>query len=52
MTIKYLSGNRIQGLSSDTKPLANIPAGSIFEETDTFKYYISNGSAWVQSTGA
>ena len=38
MTIKYLSGNRIQGLSTDTKP-TNIVEGSRFLETDTRNEY-------------
>ena len=38
MTIKYLSGNRIQGLSTDTKP-DNVIEGSRFLETDNRNEY-------------
>ena len=40
MTIKYLAGNRIQGNSTDSKPI-NIQ-GSIFEELDTHKSYFTH----------
>jgi hypothetical protein len=50
MTIKYLSGRRIQGLSTDTKPTSNIQAGSVFDELDTHKSYVWHNSAWVQLT--
>lgn len=40
------------GLSSDTKPTTNIPAGSRFLETDTGETYVYNGSAWVEIYGA
>jgi|TARA_R110000824_G_scaffold12395_1_gene54323 hypothetical protein len=49
MTIKYLAGRKIQGLSSDTKP-TNIQAGTVFDELDTHKSYIRHSSAWVQLT--
>ena len=42
----------IGGVEDKATIVSNTPAGSIFEETDTFKYYISTGSAWVQTTGA
>ena len=35
MAIKYLAGNRITGLSGDTKP-TNVPTDSEFTETDFF----------------
>jgi len=38
MAITYLSGQRIQGLSSDTKP-TDVPVGSEFEQTDDYKNY-------------
>ena len=38
MAITALSGQRIQGLSSDTKP-TDVPVGSEFVETDTRKFY-------------
>ena len=47
MTITYLSGGRIQGVSGDTKP-TDIPVGTRFEETDTRKIYRRTSSAWVE----
>ena len=41
MTIKYLSGRRIQGLSSDTKPIST-QLGTIFDEIDTNKSYLAH----------
>jgi hypothetical protein len=38
MTITYLSGGRIQGVSGDTKP-TNTPDATRFEETNTRKIY-------------
>ena len=35
------------GESTDTKPTANVSAGSTFYETDTKALYIYNGTAWV-----
>ena len=43
MTLTWLAGKNIQGLSTDTKP-TNVPAGWIFLETNTLNNYISNGS--------
>lgn len=51
MTIVYLAGNRISGLSTDTKP-TNVPANSIFIETDTQAQYIFDGSSTWNSLGA
>ena len=45
MAIIYLSGNRIQGLSSDTKPTL-VPDNSIFFETDTAVQFQFTGSTW------
>jgi len=50
LTITYLAGRRVQGLSSDTKPTSNIQDGSIFDELDTHKSYVRHSSAWVQLT--
>lgn len=36
------------GLSSDTKPTADVPAGSRFWETDTGLLYRYDGSAWAE----
>ena len=53
MAISYLSGGRLQGLSSDTKP-TNVPIQSLFEETDTGKFLTllyANGFAsasWIE----
>ena len=53
MAISYLSGNRIQGVSGDTKP-TNVPIQSTFEETNTNKLYTymyTNGFAsasWIE----
>ena len=50
MTVVYLAGNRLQGLSSDTKP-TTVPAGARFEETDTFDDYKWDGANWALMTG-
>lgn len=50
MTIAYVGANRIQGLSTDTKP-TTVPAGCKFEETDTFVDWRFNGTTWVVMTG-
>jgi len=52
MTITYLSGNRIQGTSSDTKP-TNVIAGSIFQEVMSGaglrrQYMFDGSSTWNQ----
>jgi hypothetical protein len=47
MTIKYLAGNVITGLSSDTKP-TNVVSPSYFYETDTHDDFVYNGSSWVK----
>jgi len=47
MTIKYQSGNRITGLSSDTKP-TNISTNSQFTETDTRNTFYYDGTSWQQ----
>lgn len=43
MAIKYLAANILTGLSSDTKP-TNVPADTIFVETNTRKLYSHAGS--------
>jgi hypothetical protein len=45
MTIQYLGGRRISGLSSDTKP-TNVQTGSRFEETDTRNILIKDDVGW------
>lgn len=47
MTLVYLSGNRIQGLSSDTKP-SNVTANAVFFETDTFKSFDYSSGSWTE----
>jgi len=49
MAITYLSGKRIQGLSSDTKP-ADVPDGSQFEETNTYKIF-QRADSWITTAG-
>lgn len=36
------------GLSTDTKPTANVATNSLFYELDTKKVYYYSGSAWVE----
>ena len=42
-----MDAKRIQGLSSDTKP-TNVPAGTIFVETDSYYYSWYDGTTWTQ----
>ena len=60
MTISYLSGNRVEGLSTDTKP-TNIPINTRFISTDEKKFYdyknpltvsddLSTDKGWVSNT--
>jgi hypothetical protein len=51
MTIQYLAGNKITGLSGDTKP-TNVVATSKFLETDTNTEFIWDGSSWTQLGGS
>ena len=46
MAIKYLGGNRIIGLSSDTKPASNNNTGTTFLETNTDDLYMWDGDSW------
>lgn len=46
MTLKYLSGNRVTGLSTDTKPMS-VVTNSVFFETDTSTTYDFDGSSWT-----
>lgn len=50
MTITYLDGFHLRGLSSDTKPNP-APIGCIFFETDTRKHYIFTGGIWNDILG-
>jgi hypothetical protein len=46
MAIKYLAGNRLTGVSGDTKPTSNVLTGTTFLETNTDDMYMWDGSAW------
>lgn len=50
MTIVYHAGH-ITGVSGDTKP-TNVPALSLFVETDNRLWFIFNGSTWDEFAGA
>lgn len=43
----------LYGLSTDTKPVTDVPNGSVFIEIDTGKVYIFNGAAktWPEIGG-
>ena len=45
MTIKYYAGNRLTGVSGDTKP-TTLPTGSTFLETNTDDLYLWDGDSW------
>ena len=47
MTIKKYAGDKITGLSSDTKP-TNVPEGATFYELDTGKVYRRYSSSWTE----
>lgn len=51
MAIKYYVGNKISGLSTDTKP-TTVPIGTVFYETDTAKEYVFDGTSWSIIQGA
>ena len=46
MTLKYLAGNIISGLSSDTKPTL-VQTNALFVETNTQSEFLFNGSSWL-----
>tara|TARA_B110001454_G_C12721602_1_gene434937 strand:+ start:303 stop:3323 length:3021 start_codon:yes stop_codon:yes gene_type:complete len=48
MALKYLAGNKITGLASDTKP-TTVPENSTFQETDTKKEFILISGVWTAS---
>lgn len=50
MAVVHLGGNKIKGLSGDTKP-TNVPTNSVFIETNTPARFIYTGSAWEQLGG-
>jgi len=41
---------KFKGLSSDTKPTQNVPAISVFIETDTGNEYEYSGTSWIQKS--
>jgi hypothetical protein len=47
MTIKRYAGDKLVGLSSDTKP-TNIPDGATFYETDTLTPFLLVSGAWSE----
>jgi hypothetical protein len=47
MALKYYTGDKITGLSTDTKP-TTIGDGATFYETDTKKIYIKVSGSWVE----
>lgn len=51
MAIQYFVGNKLVGVSGDSKPL-NIVDGSTFYETDTLKIYTKISGVWTEMTGA
>ncbi len=47
MALKYYTGDKITGLSTDTKP-TTIGDGATFYETDTKKIYLKVSGSWVE----
>ncbi len=47
MAVSFVGGGHITGLSSDSKPIENIPSGTTFKETDTGLVSQFNGTSWV-----
>jgi Collagen triple helix repeat (20 copies) len=45
MAVKRYAGDKLVGLSSDTKP-TNIPDGATFYETDTYAIYLKTAGIW------
>ena len=55
MALTYYAGNRITGVSGDTKPSSNVLTGTTFLETNTDDLYIWDGDSWnivASDTGA
>ena len=46
MAIKYYAGNRLTGVSGDTKPTSNVITGTTFLETNTDDLYVWDGDSW------
>lgn len=47
MAVSFVGGGHITGLSSDSKPIEDIPSGTTFAETDTGLISKFNGTSWV-----
>lgn len=47
MALRFLSGNRIEGLSTDTKP-TTVQADAVFYETDTGDTYDFSSGSWTK----
>lgn len=47
MAIQKYAGDRVTGLSTDTKP-TNIADGAVFFETDTRKIYLKGAGVWAE----
>jgi len=55
MAIVRYAGNRMTGVSGDTKPSANLIVGTVFQETNTDDLYMWDGDSWnivASNTGA
>ena len=55
MAITYYAGNRLTGVSGDTKPTSNVLTGTTFLETNTDDMYQWDGDSWnivASDTGA
>ena len=46
MAIVRYAGNRMTGVSGDTKPTSNLITGTTFHETNTDDLYIWDGDSW------
>jgi len=46
MAIVRYAGNRLTGVSGDTKPTSNLITGTVFQETNTDDLYIWDGDSW------
>ena len=46
MAIKYYAGNRLTGVSGDTKPTSNVLTGTTFLETNTDDLYMWDSDSW------
>jgi len=46
MAILYYAGNRLTGVSGDTKPTSNVLTGTTFLETNTDDMYMWDGDSW------